>query len=151
MKRELVFFIVFGAVLFCVILGYWFTEIYDWPTWVRGIVSLAGLCAFTEIIPRLGPEKRDTLLTKLLRLSIRERTVLLIITPLIYIAIVLFGMNFTSPALVLLFMVASLAVGWGICWVLSGRRLGHFLLTGDTKDPAATQVKSKTPKYKNNR
>lgn len=151
MKKELILFIVFIATFLFIVLGYWLTEIYDWPGWVRGIFSFAALFSFTEIIPRLGPEKRETPLARLLRLSRREKTVFLIVAPLTCIVIVLLGTSFASPVLSLLSMVASLVVGWVICRVVGGPRLGHFLLTGGLRDPAAPQVKSQAPKHKNNR
>lgn len=154
MKRRLPFLFTWLIFMLVQVLtfffGYQLSKLFNWY-WIIVIFYLVVYFALEEVVARWGPkeEKFETSLAKFLRLSSREKTVLLIVAPLTFLVAFPFGLSLSPSWLGLLVTVASLIIGWVICRVLGGSRLGSFLLTGKLKDPSMRRVKSHTPKYKN--
>jgi hypothetical protein len=127
MKKRLTFFptvglmllVFFGVIAFGVLL----LEIFHLPDWITPFISIVGAYLLFEVIARPGPGEIEPPSIKFMKLSIRDRIVLVVAILTLFILALPLGMRFDSLGLKLLFSGLGLLASWLICYFFGSTEL----------------------------
>ncbi len=127
MKKRLSFvptLIIGLAVLFLIgTIAVWVIGKFNLPNWVTALFSMAGIYSFIEVIGRIGPQEIEPPSIRFMKLSAKDRTVL-VVAGLAFLVLALpIGTGFASRWLNLLFIGLGFLVFWFICFFFGSKEL----------------------------
>jgi hypothetical protein len=127
MKKRLSFLptmlIGLAVLLLIVVGGIWLLENFNLPDWVSPIFIIVGLYSFFEVVGRLGPREFETPIAKFLKLSMRDRIVLIIALLVFLIIAFPIATQFASRWISLLFVGLGFLTSWLICFFFGSKEL----------------------------
>jgi len=145
MKKRLSFLPTVGLMLlvFFVVVAFDVSllQIFNLPDWITPLISLVGAYLLFEVIARRGPGEIEPPSIRFMKLSTRDRVVLVVAVLAFLVLALPIGTRFDSRWLTLLFSGLGFLVFWSICFFFGSKELLAREPKGKSPEQSQSEMK----------